>query len=63
MTDLDLLDGLLLAAKRAGADAADALFLRSDSLSVQRRLGTTEQVERSESRDIGLRVFLSLIHI
>jgi PmbA protein len=58
MSDLDLLDGLLSAAKRAGADAADALFLRSDSLSVQRRLGRIEQVERSESRDIGLRVFL-----
>ncbi|MCS6930852.1 MAG: TldD/PmbA family protein [Acetobacteraceae bacterium] len=58
MTDLELLDSLLSAAKRAGAEAADALFLRSDSLSVQRRLGKVEQVERSESRDIGLRVFL-----
>jgi PmbA protein len=58
MSDLDLLDGLLSAAKRAGAEAADALFLRSDSLSVQRRLGRVEQVERSEARDIGLRVFV-----
>jgi PmbA protein len=55
---LGLLADLVAAAKRAGADAADALFAEGASLSVQRRLGQTEHVERAESRDIGLRVFV-----
>ncbi len=52
------LAALLAAAKRAGADAADAVWVDSESLSVTRRLGKIEQLERSESRDIGLRVFV-----
>lgn len=55
---LGTLAELVAAAKRAGADAADALFAEGASLSVQRRLGHTEHVERAESRDIGLRVFV-----
>ncbi len=55
---LGTLADLVAAAKRAGADAADALFAEGASLSVQRRLGHTEHVERAESRDIGLRVFV-----
>ncbi|HEX3350757.1 MAG TPA: TldD/PmbA family protein [Acetobacteraceae bacterium] len=58
MADLDLLADLIGRAHAAGADAADALLVSSTSLSVQRRLGATEHVERSESRDLGLRVFL-----
>jgi PmbA protein len=51
--------GLLLdAAKRAGADAADALLVENVSASVSYRLGKLEDVERSESADLGLRVFL-----
>ena len=46
------------AARKAGADQADALLHRSTSLSIQRRLGQTEHVERSENRDLGLRVFV-----
>jgi PmbA protein len=57
---LGTLADLIAAAKRAGADAADALFAEGASLSVQRRLGHTEHVERAESRDIGLRVFVGL---
>lgn len=52
------LAALLDAAKRAGAEAADALLIHAASLAVQRRLGAIEQLERSESVDIGLRVFL-----
>jgi PmbA protein len=37
---------------------ADAILVGSTSLAVQRRLGKTEQLERSESRDLGLRVFV-----
>jgi PmbA protein len=57
---LDILQELVAAARRAGADAADALHLGSASLSVTRRLGRIEQLERSESVDIGLRVFVGL---
>ena len=55
---LDLLADLITRARRAGADAADAVLVGGASLSVQRRLGETEQVERSEGRDLGLRVFV-----
>lgn len=58
MADLDVLAGLLQAAKQAGADAADALVVSDTSLSVKRRLGKTEKLERSEGRDLGLRVFV-----
>ena len=55
---LDLLSELLAAAKAAGADAADAVYFESASLSVAQRLGQPEHLERSESRDLGLRVFI-----
>jgi PmbA protein len=54
---LDVLAGLLDAAKKAGAERADAILVARTSLSVERRLGSTETLERSESRDLGLRVF------
>src|SRR5579864_5869264 len=53
-----VLESLLDAAKKAGADAADALFIENVSASVSYRLGKLEDVERSESADLGLRVFL-----
>ncbi len=55
---MDLLADLIARARAAGADAADAVLISGASLSVQRRLGKTEHVERSEGRDLGLRVFL-----
>jgi len=58
MDRLDTLSDLIDAARRAGADAADALLVASASLSVKRRLGQIEQLERSEGCDLGLRVFL-----
>ncbi|MGK7863628.1 TldD/PmbA family protein [Falsiroseomonas sp. E2-1-a4] len=58
MSELDLLSDLVAAARRAGADSADALHVQNASLSVSRRLGRIEQLERSEGFDIGLRVFL-----
>lgn len=61
MTDLkpqDLLDDLLTRAKRAGADAADAILAQGVSQSVSQRLGKPESVERSEGKDLGLRVFV-----
>lgn len=55
---LDLLADLLARAKRAGADDADALLVESAGLSVTRRLGKLEKVERAEGHDLGLRVFV-----
>jgi PmbA protein len=54
---LDLLQALLGSAKSAGAERADAILVGRTSLSVERRLGQTETLERSESKDLGLRVF------
>ncbi len=58
MNQRELLGDLLARAKAAGADAADAVLLAGTSVSVQRRLGRTEHLERSERRDLGLRVFV-----
>jgi len=49
---------LVAAARRAGADAADALYYGSASTSVSVRLGELEDVERSEGETIGLRLFV-----
>jgi PmbA protein len=54
----DILDGLLRDARRAGADAADALFVASVAASVSYRLGRLEELDRAESGDLGLRVFV-----
>jgi PmbA protein len=58
MDALNLLADLIAGARAAGADAADAVLISGTSLSVARRLGETEHVERAEGRDLGLRVFL-----
>src|SRR5438876_8698815 len=61
MSDADprnLLDDLIARARRAGADAADALMVESASLSLARRLGKPEKLERAESQDLGLRVLI-----
>ena len=49
---------LLDAARKAGADAADALALTGQSVSIDVREGKLEQAERSEATDLGLRVFV-----
>jgi PmbA protein len=54
----DVLGSLIDAAKKAGADAADALYIEGVSSSVSYRLGKLEDVERAESYDLGLRVFV-----
>jgi len=55
---LDVLDGLLDRVTKAGGDAADALVFDSASLAISQRLGQPEKLERSESADVGLRVFV-----
>jgi PmbA protein len=49
---------LVEAAKKAGADAADAVAVRGVSHGVEVREGKVEASERSEGDDMGLRVFV-----
>ena len=49
---------LVTAARRAGADQADALAIRAVSLSVDVRDGAVEESQRSEGDDLGLRVLV-----
>lgn len=55
---VDLVASLVEAARRAGADASDAVAVRSRSTSVSVRLGKVEGTESSESDDVSLRVFV-----
>jgi PmbA protein len=56
--DEDLLSDVVAAALKAGADAAEAAGAERRALSITVRLGDLEEVEREESRDLGLRVFV-----
>lgn len=56
--DENLLNEMVAAALKAGADAAEAVGAERRSLSVSVRTGKLEEVEREESRDLGLRVFV-----
>ncbi|NRB00222.1 MAG: TldD/PmbA family protein [Rhodobacteraceae bacterium] len=53
-----LAEQALAAAKRIGADAADVLVSESASISIEALNGALEQADRSESVEIGLRVFV-----
>jgi PmbA protein len=55
---LDRAQNLVSQAIKAGADAADAVYVCDASTEVQVRLGVLEDVARSEGEDIGLRVFV-----
>ncbi|MGO2958515.1 MAG: TldD/PmbA family protein [Acetobacter sp.] len=54
---LDKISDLLRRARSAGADAADAVFVSSTAIGAGVRNGVTEELERSETTDLGLRVF------
>ncbi len=59
MTDLPrLTEALLHAARRAGAQAADAMAVDATSVSVDVLHGRLEQAERAEGIEIGLRVLM-----
>src|SRR3954462_8362962 len=53
-----LAERLVAAARRAGADAADAVAVRGVSQGVEVREGRVEESERSEGDDVGLRVLV-----
>jgi PmbA protein len=57
-TLIALAERLVKAAKAAGADAADAVAMRSVSQSVEVRDGAVEESERAEGDDMGLRVLV-----
>ncbi|MEX1236009.1 MAG: TldD/PmbA family protein [Roseovarius sp.] len=54
----DLAQSLLAAARRAGADSADAMVATGASQVIDVRGGALEQAERSEATDVGLRVLV-----
>src|SRR5262245_53911787 len=54
----DIAERLVTAARRAGADAADAVAVRSMALAVELRDGAVEESQRSEADDVGLRVLV-----
>src|SRR4051812_12207246 len=56
--DENLLNDVVRAALAAGADAAEAVGAERRALSITVRQGALEEVEREESRDLGLRVFV-----
>lgn len=55
---LDLIADLVKLARTSGADAADAVFVSSTAVGAGVRNGVTEELERSETTDLGLRVFV-----
>src|SRR5262245_56448254 len=55
---ISLAQRLVEAAKKAGADAADAVAVRGVSQSIEVRDGKVEESERSEGDDVGLRVLV-----
>jgi PmbA protein len=55
---IQLADRLVTAARRAGAEAADAIAIRGASQSVEVRDGSVEESDRSEHDDMGLRVLV-----
>jgi PmbA protein len=55
---IDLAQRLVEAARRAGADAADAVAVRGISQGVEIRDGNVEESERAEGDDVGLRVLI-----
>lgn len=59
---LDRAASLVEAARRAGADAADAVSVRRVSLGIEALKGKVEQTTRSESDDFSLRVFVGRRH-
>lgn len=54
----ELTTAMLAAAKRAGADAADAIATDGRALSIDVRNGALEHAERTEGLEIGLRVLI-----
>ena len=57
-SNLDIAAYAVEQAKKHGADEADAIIVEASDTSLRTRLKNFENIERSESRDLGIRVFL-----
>jgi PmbA protein len=55
---VSIAERLVAAARRAGADAADAVAVRGVSQSIELREGSVEESARAEDNDVGLRVLV-----
>lgn len=58
LNELDILSDLVGKAKKAGADACDAVMYSSTDIATSCRKGLPESIERAESTGLGLRVFV-----
>ena len=58
LNDTDIMNLLIDTAIKQGATAADCVLSRSRGVSLTRRLGKDETIERYEDFDTGLRVFV-----
>ena len=60
MTDdlLNIANDVITRAKRLGADSCDALAVDAQSTDIEMREGAIEKLERTETRGLGLRVFI-----
>lgn len=59
MTDnIDIASFTVEQAKKLGADEVDVILVEASDTSLRTRLRNFENIERSESRDLGIRVFL-----
>jgi PmbA protein len=55
---LNLAEDILARAKKLGADSCDALAIDAEGTDIEMREGEIEKLERTESRGLGLRVFI-----
>jgi PmbA protein len=55
---LDIAEDVMARARRLGAEAADAIVVSGEAIEVEIRDNRVESVERSEGRDLGLRVLI-----
>lgn len=55
---LTLAEDVLSRARKLGADSADALAVEAQGTDIEMRQGEIEKLERTESRGVGLRVFV-----
>lgn len=56
--ELNYLEDIIKSALKAGADSADLVYFTGEAESVSWRMGNLEDVERSETSDLGLRVMI-----
>ena len=57
-SNLDITSQAVDYAIQQGADAADAVIIESSDISYRHRMGSAESIEKAETKDIGIRVFI-----